>query len=103
MIEHFLVLLAGHPAPLSAKLEAFALLNGVTATTVLYEQAGGPALQERNVAYLGHVIASGSHPRLTELVAGAAPDPAPAADAVTADRYPDLLARVLLGILGGYS
>jgi AcrR family transcriptional regulator len=96
VIEHFLTLLAGHPALLSTKLEAFAMLNGLTATTVLYEQAGGPALQERNVAYLSHVIASGSHPRLTELVSGSAP----AAADVSADRYPVLLSRVLLGILG---
>jgi AcrR family transcriptional regulator len=100
VIEHFLTLLAGHPAPLSAKLEAFAMLNGLTATTVLYEQAGGPALQERNVAYLSHAIASGSHPRLSELAAG--PAAAPGADEGSADRFPDLLSRVLLGLLGGY-
>jgi AcrR family transcriptional regulator len=100
VIEHFLTLLAGHPAPLSAKLEAFAMLNGLTATTVLYEQAGGPALQERNVAYLSHAIASGSHPRLSELAAGSAA--APGAGEGSADRFPDLLSRVLLGLLGGY-
>ena len=100
VIEHFLILLAGHPAPLNAKLEAFAMLNGITATTVLYEQAGGPALQERNVAYLGHAIASGCHPRLAELVAGSGS--VPAAAEASADRYPDLLSRVLLGLLGGY-
>jgi len=106
VIERFLDIVSGHPAPLAAKLEAFAMLNGLTATTVLHEQAGGPALQERNVGYLRHAIAAGGHPRLSELVAAQdedqdqdqAHDQAPAGPA---DRYPDVLARVLLGLLGG--
>jgi AcrR family transcriptional regulator len=103
VMEHFLAVLAGHPASLTAKLEAFALLNGLTATSVLYEQAGGPALQQRNVSYLGHAIASGEHPRLAELVAAAGASAAPPEPAETADRYPDLLARVLRGLLGAES
>jgi AcrR family transcriptional regulator len=97
VIEHFLAVLSGHPASLTAKLEAFAMLNGLTASSVLYEQAGGPALQERNVAFLAHAIASGDHPRLAELAAGSAET----APADPADRYPGLLARVLSGLLGG--
>jgi AcrR family transcriptional regulator len=122
VIERYLEIVAAHPAALTAKLEAFAMLNGLTATSVLYEQAGGPALQARNVGYLTHVIAAGDRPRLTELFAQAqdpAPvqDPAPAQASAPAqvpgqaqasghapdhhaDRYPDLLARVLLGLLG---
>jgi AcrR family transcriptional regulator len=96
VIEHFLAALARHPASVTAKLEAFAMLNGLTATAVLYEQAGGPALQERNVAYLTHAITSGGHPRLAELVSGTEPPPSD-----PADRYPDLLARILHGLLGG--
>jgi AcrR family transcriptional regulator len=114
VIEYFLAVLAAHPAAVPAKLEAFAMLNGLTATSVLHEQAGGPALQERNVAYLTHAIDSGDHPRLAELVAQPSPPgktqpaeparpgkpagPDPVAD--PADRYPDLLSRILLGLLG---
>jgi AcrR family transcriptional regulator len=114
VIEYYLAVLAGHPAPLTAKLEAFAMLNGLTATSVLHEQAGGPALQERNIAYLTHAINSGDHPRLAGLVAqapvsagnqpaGTAREDEPPAPADPADRYPDLLSRVLLGLLGGTS
>jgi AcrR family transcriptional regulator len=113
VIEHVLAVLAGHPATVTAKLEAFAMLNGLTATSVLYEQAGGPALQESNVAYLAHAITSGDHPRLAALVAQAQPPgqaqpSGPArpgelpATADPADRYADLLSRILLGLLGGH-
>jgi len=124
VIEHVLEILAGHPAPLEAKMEAFAMLNGLTATWALHEQAGGPALQARNIGYLMHAAASGGHPRLAELFAQAQPpaqqlppdqplpDQPPPPDqprsaveqaaADLADRYPDLLSRVLLGLLGGH-
>jgi AcrR family transcriptional regulator len=97
VIERFLDILAGHPASLDAKFEAFAMLNGLTAASVLHEQAGGPALQDRNAGYLTHAIAAGGHPRLTELVTG---QPQAQADTDPAGRYPDLLARVLVGLLG---
>jgi AcrR family transcriptional regulator len=120
VIERYLEILAAHPATLTAKLEAFAMLNGLTATSVLYEQAGGPALQARNVGYLAHAVTAGGYPRLAELFAQAQVKPAdtsqladtsqPAGTAQTADtaqpagdpadRYQHLLARVLLGLLG---
>ena len=71
------------------------MLNGITAAFVLQEQSG-PDLQERNVAYLQHAIASGEHPRLAELFAQAAPTAAHR----PADRYADLMSRILTGILG---
>ena len=99
LLEHVLTVLAGHPADLQAKMEAFAMLNGLTAAFVLYEQSGGSAQQERNVAYLQHALASGEHPRLMELLSQA-PRPASPEPADPADRFAPLLARVLTGLLG---
>ena len=56
-----------------------------------------PELQRRNAAYLQHAIAAGSHPRLAALLPPGA-EPAPPGE--LADRYPDLIARVLTGLLG---
>jgi AcrR family transcriptional regulator len=105
MLEHVLAVLAGHPADLAAKMEAFAMLNGMTATFVLYELSGGSALQERNVAYLRHAVTSGEHPRLAELLSQAsqAPPADPAEPADPASRYGDMLARVLTGVLGHHT
>ena len=76
-------------------------MTSITASFVQYDLNGGSDRQRQNQAYLEHAIASGQHPKLSELITQAAivPDPAPAtADA--ADRYPDLLARILTGLLG---
>jgi AcrR family transcriptional regulator len=97
LLEHVLAALEPHPANIAAKMEAFAMLNGLTAAFAANELAGGPAAQQRVVAYLGHVIASGEHPRLTRLLSQPSavyttvPDPA--------DRYPDIMSRVLTGLL----
>lgn len=95
LMEHVLDVLRPHPADVGAKLEAFAMLNGVTAAFVLQE-VGDPQLRERNAAYLQHAIASGEHPRLAEFIA----QPPAVADLNPLDRYPDLMARILTGILG---
>jgi AcrR family transcriptional regulator len=95
LLEHVLAVLAGHPADIAVKLEAFAMLNGIAATFVEYELAGGSALQARNVAYLRYAAASGLHPRLAQLLARAAPAPAE-----PADRYASVLRRILTGLLG---
>jgi AcrR family transcriptional regulator len=97
LLQHVLSLLERHPAGLAAKMEAFAMLNGVTAAFVRQEQAD-PALQARNMAYLQHALTSGEHPRLAELISQAAQSQEPQPD--PADRYPDLIARVLTGLLG---
>lgn len=85
------------------------MLNGMTAAFVLHEQSGGSALHERNVAYLQHAATSGEHPRLARLLAQAAATAArsESAGAVGAakngepvDRYGDMLARILAGVLG---
>jgi AcrR family transcriptional regulator len=98
LLEHVLSVLAGHPAPLAAKLEAFAMLNTITAVFVQHELAGGSAAQQRNQAYLQHVLAAGDHPRLAQLLGAAGAGPARPAEA--ADPYPGILARVLTGLLG---
>ena len=96
LIEHFLTLLQGHPAGIGAKMEAFGMLNGITAAFALQEQAD-PGLQARNLAYLGHALTSGEHPRLAAFLSPQAQLPRPEE---LADRYPDLIARVLTGLLG---
>jgi AcrR family transcriptional regulator len=98
LLEHVLEVLARHPADIDAKMEAFAMLNGMTAAFVLNELAGGSAAQQRIVAYLQHVIESGERPRLARLLTQT-----PAVDAAAptpADRYADIMRRVLTGLLG---
>ena len=96
LLEHFLTLLQRHPASIEAKMQAFAMLNGITAAFALQEQAD-PGLQARNLAYLGHSLTSGEHPRLAALLSPQAQLPPP--EELT-DYYPDLIARVLTGLLG---
>jgi len=98
LLERVLEALAPNPASIAAKLEAFALLNAATALFVLNELAGGPARQQRNAAYLQHALADGHHPRLAELLT-AAPTSPPEADDRPDDRYRDVLARILTGLL----
>jgi hypothetical protein len=102
LLEHGLEALAPHPAATAAKLEALALLSATTALFVQNELAGGPDQQQRNAAYLQHALAAGHRPRLAELLATppapprtSPPDPA----ASPADRYRDILARILSGLL----
>jgi AcrR family transcriptional regulator len=101
LLEHVLEALASHPARTAAKLEAFALLNMATALFVQNELTGGPARQQRNAAYLQHALAAGRRPRLAELLTPVPPartsPPEPATD--QADRYRDILARILSGLL----
>jgi AcrR family transcriptional regulator len=94
LLEHVLVLLARHPASLAAKLEAFAMLNTITALFVQSELAGGSAAQQRNAAFLSYAIATGNHPRLAGLLSAGPPTPAG-----PADPYRDILVRVLTGLL----
>ena len=95
LLEHVMKSLARHPASITVKLEAFALLTAGTAMFVQNELSGGPGRQRRNAAYLHHALASGRHPRLAQLLTAAktsTPDPA--------DRFRDLIARILGGVLG---
>jgi AcrR family transcriptional regulator len=101
LLEHVLAALAPHPAGITAKLEAFAMLNTVTALFTHNELTGGSDRQQRNAAYLQHALATGTHPRLAELLAPAAGDAGPAPD--PADRYRDVMARILTGLLAPQS
>lgn len=87
LLEHVLAVLAEHPADVGRKLEAFAVMNTLTAAFVLNELSGG---LERQGAYLAHVVAAGGHPHLTAAATGGSPAP----------RFEDTMARVLTGLLG---
>jgi AcrR family transcriptional regulator len=95
LLEHVLAVLEQHPASIAAKLEAFAVLSSTAAMFVLNEQAGGPARQQQNAAYLQHELAAGSHPRLAALLAQQPLEAAPPAQ----DPYRGILARILTGLL----
>ena len=95
LLEHVLGVLAPHPADAAIKLEAFAMLNTITAVFVQYELTGGSATQRRNAAYLSHAVTSGQHPRLASLLAEV-----PSSGDSPADKYGDILARILGGLLG---
>lgn len=126
LLERVLGLLTSCPASLAAKLDAFAMLTAVTALFVQNESSGGPGTG-RNAAYLAHALQAGQHPRLAELLAADpagrdAPTGQAGADSPdqgtpgqgtpdghlqggdiqggdTPDRYPDIMARVLTGLL----
>jgi AcrR family transcriptional regulator len=101
LLEHVLAALAPHPVGVSAKLEAFAILNATTALFVHNELTGGSARQQRNAAYLHYALATGRNPRLAELLAPASPALAgpPETALEPAERYRDILARILGGLL----
>ncbi|WP_342673477.1 TetR/AcrR family transcriptional regulator [Streptomyces sp. ICBB 8177] len=94
LLEHVLDVLADHPAQPARKLEAFAVLNALTAMFVQNEAAAGAPAAQRQAAYLRHVAQEGNHPRLAALFTTP-----PAADP-PADRLPAVLIRALAGVLG---
>jgi len=101
VLEHYLALLERHPADVATKLEAFAVLNGMTATFILHEQAGGAEFAERNAAYLRHALTSGEHPALARLLSQGPPPQGEHVQPVDpADRFRDILIRVLTALLG---
>ena len=95
VLEYFMAVLAGHAAPVQRKLEAFAMLNGLTVSFVQHEVAGGLAAQQRVAAYIAHAVTPQQHPALAAALAQAPP-----AAADPADSYGDILGRVLTGLLG---
>ncbi|MEU9497154.1 TetR/AcrR family transcriptional regulator [Streptomyces sp. NPDC048196] len=94
LLEHVLDVLADHPADPAAKLEAFALISGLTALFVQNERAATDTSATRRSAYLRHVAATGSHPRITALLAASPPDGNPR------DRFDVVVVRALTGVLG---
>lgn len=94
VLEYVLGVLDGHPAAPSRKLEAFALLNALTASYVQNEQAAADPGAQRSLAYLHHVAAAGSHPRIAALLTAPPPDGDPG------DRFAAVLTRAIAGVLG---
>jgi AcrR family transcriptional regulator len=101
LLEHVLDVLAAHPAGPGRKLEAFALLNALTALFVQNELAASGADAHRPSAYLGHVVAAGTHPRIAAALAPTADgDPSGASDqSDRSDRFDALILRTLSGVL----
>ena len=96
LLEHVLAVLEQHPASIAAKLEAFAILSATAAMFVQNEQDSSDR-QQRNTAYLQHVLAAGSHHRLTGLLSQQ-PGLLEAASPPL-DPYRGILARILTGLL----
>jgi AcrR family transcriptional regulator len=93
LLEHVLDILADHPAGPERKLEAFALLNALTALFAQNKQAAADTDAHRRLAYLGHVAAAGTHPRITAVLAsltGSEPH----------DQFDETILRTLSGVLG---
>ncbi|GIF68601.1 TetR family transcriptional regulator [Asanoa ishikariensis] len=88
LLEHVLAVLDGHPADPARKLEAFAVLNTMTAAFVLNELGAASGTRMRQGAYLAHAIAAGAHPHIAAL----GPSPVPG-------RFEDTLSRILAGLL----
>jgi AcrR family transcriptional regulator len=87
VVEHFLAVLADHPAPDADKLVAMAMLNAVVAASARAEAS--PADTLRSTRYIAHVAAQGNHPHLAAL--NAAP--------LEGDPLPAALRRMIAGLL----
>ena len=92
-LEYVLDVLADHPAPPDRKLEAFALLNALTALFVQNELAATAADAQRHVAYLQHIAAAGAHPRIAALLTTLIPSE-------QSDRFDAVLGLMLTAALG---
>ncbi|MBE1488156.1 TetR/AcrR family transcriptional regulator [Plantactinospora soyae] len=95
LLEQVLDVLADHPAEPARKLEAFALLNALTALFVQNELAATGPDTGRQFRYLQHVASAGDHPRITALLAAI-----PSGDKPR-DRFDAVLAGALTSVLGG--
>ncbi|WP_037606194.1 TetR/AcrR family transcriptional regulator [Streptacidiphilus rugosus] len=92
LLEHVLDVLAEHPADAGRKVQAFALLGGLTALFVQNEVTATAAGAARQAAYLHHVAVAGHHPR----IAGLSASPA---DRAPSDPFHTVLSRALAGVL----
>jgi AcrR family transcriptional regulator len=92
LLEHVLAVLAGHPADVGRKLEAFAVMSSLTAALALSELGGGSGARQRQGAYLAHAVAAGRHAHLAAALTGGPLVPAP--------QFEDTVSRVLVGLLG---
>jgi AcrR family transcriptional regulator len=92
LLEHVLAVLDGHPADASRKLEAFAVMTTLTAAHALNELNAGSGAEQRQAAYMAHVIAAGRHTHLAAVLTGGS--------LLTPSPFEDALSRVLVGLLG---
>jgi hypothetical protein len=95
MVEarHVLDILANHPAGPGRKLEAFALLTALTALFAQNERATADTDAHRQAAYLDHVAAAGTHPRIAAALAALA-------GSAPRDQFDETILRTLSGVLG---
>ena len=94
LLEHLLDVLADHPAEPAHKLEAFAMLNALTALFVQNELAAAGVGAQRQSSYLSQVATAGTHPRISALLAATQPE------RNSRDRFATVLTRALTGVLG---
>ncbi|MFE9722697.1 TetR/AcrR family transcriptional regulator C-terminal domain-containing protein [Streptomyces sp. NPDC005794] len=94
LLEHLLDVLADHPAEAAHKLEAFAVLNALTALFVQNELAAADPDAQRQSSFLSHVATAGTHPRISALLADTQPE------RNSRDRFATVLTRALTGVLG---
>ena len=99
LLEHVLDALAAHPASAARKLEAFALMNAVTAQFVQHELSTTDASTLRQAVYLQHVAGAGGHPRIAALLASAG-DLTDTQFLNTDEHFSQVVGRVLTGVLG---
>ncbi|MFC6020852.1 TetR/AcrR family transcriptional regulator [Plantactinospora solaniradicis] len=95
LLEHVLAVLAGHPADAARKMEAFAVLNTITAAFALNELGTTSDARQRQGAYLAHAVVAGGHSHLAAALTGAT-----LATAAPAERFEEILSRILTGLLG---
>ncbi|MCW3818820.1 TetR/AcrR family transcriptional regulator [Micromonospora sp. DR5-3] len=95
LLEHVLAVLAEHPADTAHKMEAFAIMNTLTAALALNELSTTSGTRHRQGAYLAHAVAAGQHRHLAAALAGASLVPA-----APAERFEDTLSKILTGLLG---
>jgi AcrR family transcriptional regulator len=97
MVEHALGLLADHPAPGPAKMEAIGVLTGLVQTTAQNERPGHGVLDEEFMAAQATILmraaTDGAHPHLAAALAG--PPPTETGD----ERLARILGHVLDGLL----
>ncbi|MFJ8443572.1 TetR/AcrR family transcriptional regulator [Kitasatospora griseola] len=94
LLEHVLTVLADHPAAPARKVEAFALLGGLTALFAQNEASAVADDAAHRTAYLRRLAADGGHPRIAALFTPGSPAAAPG------DPFEDVLVRALAGVLG---
>lgn len=93
LTEHWLTVLADHPARDSEKLVAFAVTNALLGAFARTGYGADEARTRAQRAYVGHVLAQGRHPLLAAVRPEGPTDP----ELV----FPEVVRRTLRGLLDG--